>query len=66
VQMRAFEKRKETHQPDEAVRATLVELLFRLAEERERLLQRCVHRCAVFMEQDRMQLFGESIKKKSG
>jgi CHAD domain-containing protein len=64
VQIKGFEQRREALQPDETVRAALAQLLSRLADEKERLLKRCVKRCAVFMEQDRMQLFGESIKKK--
>ncbi len=66
VQIRGFQQRRATLQPDETIRGALDGLLAGLAAEKKRILKRCVKRCAAFMGQDRMQAFGEVIKNTSG
>ena len=66
VQIRGFQQRLETLQPDETNRDTLDGLLVRLAAQKKRILKRCVKRCDTFMDQNRMQPFGEVSKKTTG
>jgi CHAD domain-containing protein len=64
VQIRGFQQRRAILHPDMTIRDTLEGLLAGLAAEKKKILKRCVKRCAAFMDQSRIQLFGEGIKKK--
>jgi CHAD domain-containing protein len=64
VQIKGLQQRRDVLEPGRIVRDSLDGLLSGLAVERKRIRKRCMKNCRMFVDQERIHLFGKIFRKK--